>query len=175
MRVCPTTVGGPVGLFSRTMNVTWELSTPSVTPEMTATVSDRSSGSQTSALRLREKSFTQSLPFAFPTGIYQPPRPRFASMVLDFSLPIFTTYSSVTFAIDHRIMKIGLPVRSAVLKHYAGRPVVGWVTTSESLLLIVFDFWWMWGFCFHFFILTGIWFAKQYQDGTQVGNKQSRN
>jgi hypothetical protein len=35
-------------------------------------------------------------------------------------------------------MKIGLPVRSAVLKHCAGRLVVGWVTTSESLLLIVF-------------------------------------
>ena len=43
-------------------------------------------------------------------------------------------------AIDHRIWKTGLPVRSAVLKPYAGRLVVGWVTTSESLLLIVFDF-----------------------------------
>jgi hypothetical protein len=35
-------------------------------------------------------------------------------------------------------MKIGLPVRSAVLKHCAVRLVVGWVTTSESLMLIVF-------------------------------------
>jgi len=44
------------------------------------------------------------------------------------------------FAIDHRVWKIGLPVRSAVLKPYAGRLVVGWVTTSESLLLIVLLF-----------------------------------
>ncbi|RAK71074.1 hypothetical protein BO72DRAFT_504582 [Aspergillus fijiensis CBS 313.89] len=39
---------------------------------------------------------------------------------------------------DHRVWKIGLPVRSAVLKPHAGRLVVGWVTTSESLLLYVF-------------------------------------
>ena len=41
-------------------------------------------------------------------------------------------------AIDHRTWKTGLPVRSAVLKPCAGRLVVGWVTTSEYLLLIVF-------------------------------------
>jgi hypothetical protein len=46
----------------------------------------------------------------------------------------------MTFAIDHRTIKIGLPVRSAVLKNCAGTLVVGWVTTSESVLLIVFDF-----------------------------------
>ena len=45
-----------------------------------------------------------------------------------------------TFAIDHRTWKTGLPVRSAVLKPCAGRLVVGWVTTSEYLLLIVFAF-----------------------------------
>jgi hypothetical protein len=39
---------------------------------------------------------------------------------------------------DHRVWKTGLPVRSAVLKPHAGRLVVGWVTTSESLLLYVF-------------------------------------
>ncbi|RAH76504.1 hypothetical protein BO86DRAFT_250047 [Aspergillus japonicus CBS 114.51] len=39
---------------------------------------------------------------------------------------------------DHRVWKTGLPVRSAVLKPHAGRVVVGWVTTSESLLLYVF-------------------------------------
>ena len=43
-----------------------------------------------------------------------------------------------TLAIDHRIQNTGLPVRSAVLKLYAGWLVVGWVTTSESQLLIVF-------------------------------------
>ncbi|RAH47689.1 hypothetical protein BO95DRAFT_358433, partial [Aspergillus brunneoviolaceus CBS 621.78] len=37
-----------------------------------------------------------------------------------------------------RVWKTGLPVRSAVLKPHAGRLVVGWVTTSESLLLYVF-------------------------------------
>ncbi|PYH50463.1 hypothetical protein BO96DRAFT_491455 [Aspergillus niger CBS 101883] len=41
---------------------------------------------------------------------------------------------------DHRVWKTGLPVRSAVLKPHAGRLVVGWVTTSESLLLYVFLF-----------------------------------
>src|SRR5438034_10902641 len=40
---------------------------------------------------------------------------------------------------DHRVWKTGLPVRSAVLKPHAGRLVVGWVTTSESRLLYVFD------------------------------------
>ena len=44
------------------------------------------------------------------------------------------------FAIDHRTRKTGLPVRSAVLKPRAGWLVVGWVTTSESQLLIVFGF-----------------------------------
>jgi hypothetical protein len=47
---------------------------------------------------------------------------------------------TVAFAIDHRTWKTGLPVRSAVLKPCAGRLVVGWVTTSEYLLLIVFVF-----------------------------------
>ncbi|PYI05138.1 hypothetical protein BO78DRAFT_318724, partial [Aspergillus sclerotiicarbonarius CBS 121057] len=37
-----------------------------------------------------------------------------------------------------RVWRTGLPVRSAVLKPHAGRLVVGWVTTSESLLLYVF-------------------------------------
>ena len=39
---------------------------------------------------------------------------------------------------DHRIMKIRLPVRSAIYKHDTGGLVVRWVTTSESLLLYVF-------------------------------------
>ena len=43
-----------------------------------------------------------------------------------------------TTTYDHRVWKTGLPVRSAVLKPHAGRLVVGWVTTSESLLLYVF-------------------------------------
>ena len=47
---------------------------------------------------------------------------------------------------DHRVWRTGLPVRSAVLKPHAGRLVVGWVTTSESLLLYVFLF-----FFFFFF------------------------
>ncbi|RAL16644.1 hypothetical protein BO97DRAFT_456369, partial [Aspergillus homomorphus CBS 101889] len=45
-----------------------------------------------------------------------------------------------TSTYDHRVWKTGLPVRSAVLKPHAGRLVVGWVTTSESLLLYVFAF-----------------------------------
>ena len=46
----------------------------------------------------------------------------------------------MSFAIDQRTWKAGLPVRSAVLKPRAGRLVVGWVTTSEYLLLIVLEF-----------------------------------
>ncbi|KAJ5199508.1 L-lysine 2-3-aminomutase [Penicillium cf. griseofulvum] len=35
------------------------------------------------------------------------------------------------------VWKTGLPVRSAVLKPHAGELVVGWVTTSESSLLLM--------------------------------------
>jgi hypothetical protein len=41
---------------------------------------------------------------------------------------------------DHRLRRIGHPVRSAIHKPQIGRLVVGWVTTSEYLLLYVFDF-----------------------------------
>jgi hypothetical protein len=55
-------------------------------------------------------------------------------------------FMKLSSAIDHRTWKTGLPVRSAVLKPCAGRLVVGWVTTSEYLLLIVLHFlhlrWW---------------------------------
>ena len=39
---------------------------------------------------------------------------------------------------DHRLVRTGHPVRSAILKHQIGRSVVGWVTTSEYPLLYVF-------------------------------------
>jgi hypothetical protein len=39
---------------------------------------------------------------------------------------------------DHRLKGIGHPVRSAIHKLQIGRLVVGWVTTSEYLLLYVF-------------------------------------
>ena len=42
-----------------------------------------------------------------------------------------------SLAIDHRMRSAGLPVRSVVLKPHAGI-VVGFVRTSEPLLLIVF-------------------------------------
>ena len=45
-----------------------------------------------------------------------------------------------TSTYDHRVWRTGLPVRSAVLKPHAGKLVVRWVTTSESLLLYVFVF-----------------------------------
>ncbi|KAJ6062849.1 hypothetical protein N7446_006969, partial [Penicillium canescens] len=41
----------------------------------------------------------------------------------------------ITSTYDHRVWRTGLPVRSAVLKPHAGKLVVRWVTTSESLLL----------------------------------------
>src|SRR6266542_3096631 len=47
-------------------------------------------------------------------------------------------HHSVTY--DHRLKRIGHPVRSAIHKLQIGRLVVGWVTTSEYLLLYVFAF-----------------------------------
>jgi hypothetical protein len=47
---------------------------------------------------------------------------------------------SITVTYDHRLEKIGHPVRSAIHKLQIGRLVVGWVTTSEYLLLYVFVF-----------------------------------
>ena len=43
------------------------------------------------------------------------------------------------FTYDHRTLKTGLPVRSALLKQRTGGLVVRWVTTGESPLLYVFD------------------------------------
>jgi hypothetical protein len=41
---------------------------------------------------------------------------------------------------DHRLRRTGHPVRSAIHKPQIGRLVVGWVTTSEYLLLYVLFF-----------------------------------
>jgi hypothetical protein len=43
----------------------------------------------------------------------------------------------LTVTYDHRLRNIGHPVRSAIHKPQIGRLVVGWVTTSEYLLLYV--------------------------------------
>jgi hypothetical protein len=45
--------------------------------------------------------------------------------------------SPFTVTYDHRLRRIGHPVRSAIHKPQIGRLVVGWVTTSEYLLLYV--------------------------------------
>jgi hypothetical protein len=45
---------------------------------------------------------------------------------------------SISFTYDHRTLKTGLPVRSALLKQRTGGLVVRWVTTSEYPLLYVF-------------------------------------
>ena len=58
--------------------------------------------------------------------------PNLDKMYYIFLFPVnYSTY-------DHRVWRTGLPVRSAVLKPHAGRLVVWWVTTCESLLLYVF-------------------------------------
>jgi hypothetical protein len=52
---------------------------------------------------------------------------------------ILIKYSSQnTSTYDHRLRRTGHPVRSAKPKPEIGRLVVGWVTTSEYLLLYVF-------------------------------------
>ena len=65
-----------------------------------------------------------------------------SSVVLSFCWPC--SHSRVMYlacarngTYDHRLVRTGHPVRSAILKHQIGRSVVGWVTTSESLLLYV--------------------------------------
>ncbi len=52
-------------------------------------------------------------------------------------------HMDVTATYDHRLKRIGHPVRSAIHKLEIGGLVVGWVTTSEYPLLYVF-------FCFLF-------------------------
>jgi hypothetical protein len=49
-------------------------------------------------------------------------------------------FPSVSDTYDHRLERTGHPVRSAIHKLEIGRLVVGWVTTSEYLLLYVFVF-----------------------------------
>jgi hypothetical protein len=61
------------------------------------------------------------------------------------SLPIipkslYTKTMACTATYDHRLRRTGHPVRSAIHKPQIGRLVVGWVTTSEYLLLYVFAF-----------------------------------
>lgn len=51
---------------------------------------------------------------------------------------IYITIRQVSTTYDHRLKRIGHPVRSAIHKLQIGRLVVGWVTTSEYLLLYVF-------------------------------------
>jgi hypothetical protein len=46
----------------------------------------------------------------------------------------------LTYTYDHRLERIGHPVRSAIHKLEIGGLVVGWVTTSEYPLLYVFDY-----------------------------------
>ena len=53
---------------------------------------------------------------------------------------IYNFRGSLTVTYDHRLKGTGHPVRSAIHKLEIGRSVVGWVTTSESLLLYVFCF-----------------------------------
>jgi hypothetical protein len=45
---------------------------------------------------------------------------------------------TITVTYDHRLKRIGHPVRSAIHKLEIGGLVVGWVTTSEYPLLYVF-------------------------------------
>jgi hypothetical protein len=50
------------------------------------------------------------------------------------------TDNGMAITYDHRLRRTGHPVRSAIHKPQIGRLVVGWVTTSEYLLLYVLFF-----------------------------------
>ncbi|KAJ5673897.1 hypothetical protein N7462_009336 [Penicillium macrosclerotiorum] len=67
---------------------------------------------------------------------------------------------------DHRVWRTGLPVRSAVLKPHAGRLVVGWVTTSKSLLLYVF--WYFFYFSYPVCLSWKTWFLLHKADQTDL-------
>jgi hypothetical protein len=56
-----------------------------------------------------------------------------------FTQDIFSIIN-VSSTYDHRTLKTGLPVRSALLKQRTGGLVVRWVTTSEYPLLYVFAY-----------------------------------
>jgi hypothetical protein len=60
--------------------------------------------------------------------------------LLELVLSIETLPFTLSFTYDHRILRIRLPVRSAIYKQDTGGLVVRWVTTSESPLLYVFVF-----------------------------------
>ena len=47
-------------------------------------------------------------------------------------------FKAIAVTYDHRLRRIGHPVRSAIHKPQIGRLVVEWVTISEFLLLYVF-------------------------------------
>ena len=60
---------------------------------------------------------------------------------ISFQYTCYINYSNgTTNTYDHRLVRTGHPVRSAILKHQIGRLVVEWVTISEYLLLYVFHF-----------------------------------
>ena len=82
--------------------------------------------------------------------------PRKVANLDFFFLNIFQEkHKAVTY--DHRLRKIGHPVRSAIHKPQIGRLVVGWVTTSEYLLLYVFGF-------FFFLLLAIEWKPKKQEE-----------
>jgi hypothetical protein len=66
---------------------------------------------------------------------------------LNFILWDIALNSPLSVTYDHRLRRIGHPVRSAIHKPQIGRLVVGWVTTSEYLLLYVFRHLFLLGFC----------------------------
>ena len=61
-------------------------------------------------------------------------------MVIHRHTLYITSQNAHSFTYDHRIMRIRLPVRSAIYKHDTGALVLGWVTTGEYALLYVFAF-----------------------------------
>jgi hypothetical protein len=77
-------------------------------------------------------------------GCILSPRFRLANIsekaTIEFFSQDIVLNSPFTVTYDHRLRRIGHPVRSAIHKPQIGRLVVGWVTTSEYLLLYVFAF-----------------------------------
>ena len=70
------------------------------------------------------------------------PRPSWAQSAVETggSLERIYHFKKIIITYDHRLRRIGHPVRSAIHKPQIGKLVVEWVTISESLLSYVFFF-----------------------------------
>ncbi|KAH8650867.1 hypothetical protein BGZ60DRAFT_550084 [Tricladium varicosporioides] len=77
-------------------------------------------------------------------GLYCTSKFSVGNRFRDSGIEIKKWFKDIIATYDHRLRRIGHPVRSAIHKPQIGGLVVGWVTTSEYPLLYVFFFFFFW-------------------------------